>query len=67
MRREEISRALSMLDEKYVLEALELEVIHGDGLAVSESNFNLSFDGYGTAAHLRPTAERYFFSVSGKK
>lgn len=49
------------------LESLELDVIHGDGLTVSESNFNLSFDGYGTAAHLRPTAERYFFSVSGKK
>ena len=49
------------------LESLELDVIHGDGLTVSESNFNLSFDGYGAAAHLRPTAERYFFSVSGKK
>lgn len=49
------------------LESLELEVIHGDGLAVSESNFNLSFDGYGAVSYLDPTAERYFFSVSGKK
>ena len=49
------------------LESLELEVIHGDGLTVSESNFNLSFDGYGAVSYLDPTAERYFFSVSGKK
>ena len=49
------------------LESLELEVIHGDGLTVSESNFNLTFDGYGAVSYLSPTAERYFFSVSGKK
>lgn len=49
------------------LESLELEVIHGDGLTVSESNFNLSFDGYGAVSYLDPIAERYFFSVSGKK
>lgn len=49
------------------LESLELEVIHGDGLAVSESNFNLTFDGYGAVSYLVPTAERYFFSVTGKK
>lgn len=48
------------------LEALELEVIHGDGLAVSESNFNLTFDGYGAVSYLIPSVERYFFSVATK-
>ena len=49
------------------LEAMELEVIHGDSLTVAESNFNLSFDGYGAISALDPSAERYFFSVANTK
>ena len=48
-------------------EAMELEVIHGDSLTVAESNFNLSFDGYGAISALDPSAERYFFSVANTK
>ena len=53
-----------LLADSPSLEALDLEVIHGDGLTLAESNFNLAFDGYGAVSHLGPATDWCFFSIS---